>query len=115
MNILVIGKGGREHALAWKLAQSPRADKGFVAPGKGVIVCKDTGDALKAIERIMVRDEFGTAAGRQVVVEKRLEGDELSLLALVSNRTILPLPPTQDHKAAFDNDEGPNTGGMGAY
>jgi phosphoribosylamine--glycine ligase len=50
-----------------------------------------------------------------VVVEKRLDGEELSVLALVSGRTILPLPPCQDHKAVFDGDKGPNTGGMGAY
>jgi phosphoribosylamine--glycine ligase len=232
MNVLVIGKGGREHVLVWKLAQSPRVDRVFCAPGnagtaedginapietndfdrlirfarkenveltvvgpeeplamgiadafhkaglrvfgpsrdaaqieaskvfakqlmrhadvptaefrifdhpdparhyletreypvvvkadglaagKGVIVCSDTEDALEAINRIMVREEFGRAAGRQVVVEKRLEGPELSIQALVSGRTIVPLQPTQDHKAAFDGDEGPNTGGMGAY
>lgn len=232
VNVLVIGKGGREHALAWKLAQSPRAGTVFCAPGnagtardavnvqidptefdklirfakkekvgltvvgpedpltlgivdafqaaglkvfgptkaaaklegskvfakqlmrhadvptaefrvfdhpdpartyvgsrefpvvvkadglaagKGVIVCNDTAAALAAIDRIMVREEFGAAAGRRVVVEKRLDGEELSLLALVSGRAILPLPPTQDHKAAFDGDTGPNTGGMGAY
>src|SRR5262245_35628261 len=232
MKILVIGKGGREHALVWKLAQSPRVEKVFCAPGnagsaldgvnvaieqndtpalirfvqkekigltvvgpeeplangivdefqkaglrifgpsreaaqleaskvfskqlmrhadvptaefrvfdhpdparryietreyplvvkadglaagKGVIVCSTTEEALAAIERVMVQEEFGLAAGRQVVVEKRLEGQELSILALVSGRTIIPLQPTQDHKAAFDNDEGPNTGGMGAY
>ncbi len=232
MNVIVIGKGGREHALVWKLAQSPRAGKVFCAPGnagtardgvnvpidptefdklarfcrkervglavigpeepmalglsdylrgrgvkvfgpskdaarvetskvfaktlmrhadvptaefrifdhpdpartyietrdypvvvkadglaagKGVIVCKDTAEALQAVERIMVREEFGPRAGRQVVVEKRLDGVELSLLALVSGRTILPLPPCQDHKAVFDGDKGPNTGGMGAY
>jgi phosphoribosylamine--glycine ligase len=86
-----------------------------LAAGKGVVVCKDTGDALYAIERIMAREEFGRAAGRQIVIEKRLEGEELSLLALVSGRAILPLPPTQDHKAAYDGDTGPNTGGMGAY
>jgi phosphoribosylamine--glycine ligase len=63
----------------------------------------------------MVREEFGRAAGRQVVIEKRMEGQELSILALVSGRAIVPLQPSQDHKAAFDNDEGPNTGGMGAY
>jgi phosphoribosylamine--glycine ligase len=232
MNVLVIGKGGREHALVWKLAQSPRADAVFCAPGnagtardgvnvpiephefdklirfavkenvgltvvgpedplaqgivdafqqaglkvfgptkaaarveaskvfakqlmrhadvptaefrvfdhpdparayvetreypvvvkadglaagKGVIVCKTAADALKAIERIMVREEFGRPAGRQIVIEKRLEGEELSLLALVAGRTVLMLPPTQDHKAVFDGDIGPNTGGMGAY
>jgi phosphoribosylamine--glycine ligase len=86
-----------------------------LAAGKGVIVCSNTEEALAAIERIMVREEFGLPAGRQVVIEKRLEGQELSILALVSGRAILPLQPTQDHKAAFDNDQGPNTGGMGAY
>ena len=83
--------------------------------GKGVIVCSTNEEALAAIERVMVREEFGRTAGRNVVVEKRLEGEELSILALVSGRTIVPLQPTQDHKAAFDKDTGPNTGGMGAY
>jgi phosphoribosylamine--glycine ligase len=232
MKVLVIGKGGREHALVWKLAQSPRAERVYCAPGnagtaedgvnvpveatdfdrlvrfvrtegvgltvvgpeeplargivdhfhkaglpifgptkvaaqlesskvfakalmrhadvptaefrvfdhpeharryietrdyplvikadglaagKGVIVCETQAEALAAIERVMVREEFGLAAGRHVVVEKRLEGEELSILALVSGRTIVPFEPTQDHKAAFDNDTGPNTGGMGAY
>jgi phosphoribosylamine--glycine ligase len=86
-----------------------------LAAGKGVVVCSTTQEALAAIDRIMVREEFGRAAGRQVVIEKRLDGQELSILALVSGRTIVPLPPTQDHKAAFDGDTGPNTGGMGAY
>jgi phosphoribosylamine--glycine ligase len=86
-----------------------------LAAGKGVVVCATTEEALVAIERIMVREEFGRNAGRQVVIEKRLEGEELSIQALVSGRALVPLPPTQDHKAAFDNDTGPNTGGMGAY
>jgi phosphoribosylamine--glycine ligase len=86
-----------------------------LAAGKGVIVCKDNAEALKAIERIMVREEFGKGIGRRIVVEKRLEGEELSLLGLVSGRSILLLPPTQDHKAALDGDRGPNTGGMGTY
>jgi phosphoribosylamine--glycine ligase len=86
-----------------------------LAAGKGVIVCDTTEEALTAVERIMVREEFGLAAGRQVVIEKRLDGQELSVLALVSGRAILPFEATQDHKRAFDNDEGPNTGGMGAY
>src|SRR5262245_35544749 len=232
MNVLVIGKGGREHALVWKLAQSPRVERVYCAPGnagtavdgvnvpieindfdglirfakkenivltvvgpedplsqgivdqfqkaglkvfgptkaaariegskvfakqlmrhadvptsefrvfdhpepartyiesreypvvvkadglaagKGVIVCKSSAEALKAIERIMVREELGAVAGRRVVIEKRLDGEELSLLALVSGRTIVMLPPAQDHKPAFDGDTGPNTGGMGAY
>src|SRR4051812_6172892 len=86
-----------------------------LAAGKGVILCNDPADAVKAIERVMIREEFGAAAGRRVVIEKRMDGEELSLLALVSGRTIVPLQPTQDHKAAFDGDTGPNTGGMGAY
>jgi len=232
MKVLVVGKGGREHALVWKLAQSPRVEKVFCAPGnagtaidgvnvpidvtefdklirfakkeqigltvvgpeeplvrgivdafqkeglrifgpskaaariegskvfskqlmrhadvptaefkifdhpeparywvdtreypvvvkadglaagKGVIVCSSGEEAKRAIERVMVQEEFGGQAGRQVVVEKRLEGEELSVLALVGGRSILPLPPTQDHKAVLDGDKGPNTGGMGAY
>src|SRR5438105_1422603 len=107
MRVLVIGKGGREHALVVK------ADG--LAAGKGVVVCETKEEALAAIDRIMVREEFGRTAGRQVVIEKRLDGEELSILALVSGRTIIPLQPTQDHKAAGDNDAGPNTGGMGAY
>ncbi|MFO0814884.1 MAG: phosphoribosylamine--glycine ligase [Gemmatales bacterium] len=231
MKVLVIGKGGREHALVWKLTQSPRVTKVFCAPGnagtandaqnvaiepeetdklirfakkeqiglvvigpeaplatgltdtlqkaglrvfgpsklaaeleaskvyakelmrqadiptaeyrcfdhpepakryiesrdypvvvkadglcagKGAIVCSNTQEALAALDLIMVKEAFGKA-GRRVVVEKRLDGYEVSILALVSGRGILTLPLTQDHKAAFDNDQGPNTGGMGAY
>jgi phosphoribosylamine--glycine ligase len=232
MKVLVIGKGGREHALVWKLAQSPRADRVYCAPGnagtaqhavnvpievndiygqirfakkegvgltvvgpedplaagiadafqkeglrifgpskaaaqieaskvfakklmrdadvptaefrvfdhpdpartwiqtreypvvvkadglaagKGVMVCSTNEEALAAVERIMVREEFGRAAGRQIIIEKRLDGEELSILALVAGRTIVPLAPTQDYKRALDGDQGPNTGGMGAY
>jgi phosphoribosylamine--glycine ligase len=86
-----------------------------LAAGKGVIVCATAEEAKKAIDRVMIQEEFGSKAGRQAVVEKRLEGEELSVLALVAGRAILPLPPTQDHKAALDGDKGPNTGGMGAY
>jgi phosphoribosylamine--glycine ligase len=86
-----------------------------LAAGKGVFVCSTTEEALAAIDRVMVREEFGRSAGREIVIERRLEGEEVSLLALVSGRTILPLPPTQDHKRAFEGDTGPNTGGMGAY
>ncbi|MEI7684615.1 MAG: phosphoribosylamine--glycine ligase [Planctomycetota bacterium] len=86
-----------------------------LAAGKGVIVCSNTLEALSAVERIMIQEEFGRTAGRQIIVEKRLEGEELSVLAIVAGRTIIPLAPAQDHKRAFDGDTGPNTGGMGAY
>lgn len=86
-----------------------------LAAGKGVIVCSTQEEALKAVERIMVKEEFGRVAGRQIVLEKRMIGQELSVLAIVSGRTIIPLEPCQDHKSIFDNDLGPNTGGMGAY
>ena len=86
-----------------------------LAAGKGVIVCKDLPDAKRAIDRIMVNEEFGQRVGRQIVVEKRLEGEEVSVLALVGGRSMLCLPPCQDHKARDDGDAGPNTGGMGAY
>jgi phosphoribosylamine--glycine ligase len=232
MNILVVGNGGREHALAWKLAQSPRADRVFVAPGnagtaqdaenvdiaasdvkrllnfarqnsvgltvvgpeaalaaglvdefqaaglrafgpsklaaeletskvfsknllrhadvptaeyrvfqtakaavtylkeredvpivvkadgiaagKGVFVCDNREQALDAVDRIAVQREFG-AAGDQLVMEERLHGQEASILALTDGMTLVTMPACQDHKAAYDGDKGPNTGGMGAY
>lgn len=86
-----------------------------LAAGKGVVVCKTAEDAVRAVERIMTREEFGAKAGKQIVVEKKLDGEEVSVLALVSGRTFLPLPACQDHKAVGDGDTGPNTGGMGAY
>jgi phosphoribosylamine---glycine ligase len=231
MNVLIIGNGGREHALAWKIAQSPRARRVFVAPGnagtaadaenvdiaatdfprlikfarqnevgltvvgpeaplaagivdafraeklrvfgpskaaaelesskvfckqllrhadvptadyrvfpnadsamtyvrdreeapvvikadglaagKGVFVCANRAEALAAVERL-ASGEFGAAA-RQLVIEERLDGAEASVLAITDGRTILTLEPAQDHKRAWDNDQGPNTGGMGAY
>ncbi|HWB09998.1 MAG TPA: phosphoribosylamine--glycine ligase [Pirellulales bacterium] len=232
MNVLIIGNGGREHALAWKIAQSPRVERVFVAPGnagtaadaenvdipaedfaklikfarenqvaltvvgpeqpltagivdvfstaglrafgpskaaaelegskvfcknllrhadvptadyrvfrsadrattflseredvpvvvkadglasgKGVIVCSGRAEALEAVDRIARAKEFG-AAGNQIVIEERLEGQEASVLAISDGQTIVTLPPCQDHKRAYDGDKGPNTGGMGAY
>jgi phosphoribosylamine--glycine ligase len=86
-----------------------------LAAGKGVVVCKTGAEAVRAVERIMTKEEFGAKAGQKIVVEKRLEGEEVSVLALVSGRTFLPLPACQDHKAVGDGDTGPNTGGMGVY
>jgi len=232
MNILIVGNGGREHALAWKIAQSPQAKRVFVAPGnagtdmdgenvdlsatdipglirfakendveltvvgpeaalaagivdafedsglrifgprraaaeleaskvfckdllrkadvptadyqtfvraedavkylqdredvpivikadglaagKGVVVCSGRDEAIRAVERIAREKIFGDA-GNRLVIEERLDGQEVSVLALTDGRTILTLQPAQDHKAAYDGDTGPNTGGMGAY
>jgi phosphoribosylamine--glycine ligase len=232
MNILIIGNGGREHALTWKITQSPRADRVFVAPGnagtdfdgenvdisptdlpkliqfakqnevgltivgpeaplvagivdafeeaglkifgpkknaaelegskvfckdllrhadvpsadyqvfhspdeavkfikeredapvvvkadglaagKGVFVCAHRQEALEAIEKIARQKIFGKA-GDRLVIEERLDGQEVSVLCITDGQTILTLPPAQDHKAAHDGDTGPNTGGMGAY
>jgi len=85
-----------------------------LAAGKGVSVCADPADALLVLERMMVAKEFG-AAGDTVVVEEILKGPELSLHALIDDRTIYVLDSAQDHKAVGDGDTGPNTGGMGAY
>ncbi len=231
MKILVIGSGGREHALVWKLAQSPRADKIFCAPGnagiagqaecvaisaddvasllsfaqkaridltvvgpegpltagivdtfaekglkifgptksaaeiegskvfsknllskygipcaesktftdfnaaadyvakktlpivikadglaagKGVIIARSRQEALAALDLIMQKKAFGPA-GDRALVEEFLEGEEASFLAFTDGEEVLPMPSCQDHKAAYDRDEGPNTGGMGAY
>ncbi len=232
MNVLIIGSGGREHALAWKISQSPRAERVFVAPGnagtgidaenvpiaiddfpaliafakdnkvgltvvgpegplaagivdafegaclrifgpsraaaelegskvfckdllrsadipsadyqvfrepaeairylneridgrivvkadglaagKGVVVCSGRDEAIRAVEQIAMQKIYG-AAGDRLVLEERLDGEEASVLAITDGSTIVTLQPAQDHKAAFDRDVGPNTGGMGAY
>lgn len=85
-----------------------------LAAGKGVIVCDDVAQAENALRRIMLDQEFG-AAGRTVVVEERLEGEELSVLAFCDGKTTVMMPPARDHKRVFDHDKGSNTGGMGAY
>lgn len=85
-----------------------------LASGKGVVVCRRRADAISAIERIAKQREFGDA-GREMVIEERLDGHEASVLAITDGRTILTLPACQDHKPAYDGDQGPNTGGMGAY
>jgi phosphoribosylamine--glycine ligase len=85
-----------------------------LAAGKGVIVCENKEDALEAIDRIMQRREFGDA-GDAIIIEEKLQGQEVSVLALVDGRTISLLDPCQDHKQVGEGDTGPNTGGMGAY
>ena len=85
-----------------------------LAAGKGVVVCDGADQAIAAIESMILKKEFGTA-GTKVVIEERLFGEEVSIIALCDGKTITPLAPSQDHKRIFDDDKGPNTGGMGAY
>lgn len=85
-----------------------------LALGKGVIICKTADEAKAALKDIMVNKAFGSA-GDSVVIEEYLEGPEVSVLSFCDGKTILPMASAQDHKRVFDNDEGPNTGGMGAF
>jgi len=85
-----------------------------LAAGKGVLLCADTEQALAALNRIMKDVEFGSA-GDRVVLEEFLTGEEASFLVFTDGKSIVSLPTSQDHKAVYDGDEGPNTGGMGAY
>jgi phosphoribosylamine--glycine ligase len=112
---------------AYKRCRDPAAAKQFaatlglpvvikadgLAAGKGVIIATTRAEADAAIES-MFSGEFGDA-GREVVIEEFLEGEEASFFALVDGTHVLPLASAQDHKRAFDGDTGPNTGGMGAY
>lgn len=85
-----------------------------LAQGKGVIVAKTTDEAKQAVTAIMQEKVFGDA-GSRVIVEDCLQGEEASIIVLTDAREVIPLASSQDHKRAFDNDAGPNTGGMGAY
>ncbi len=85
-----------------------------LAAGKGVVVAFTEQDALSAIVTIMEDKAYGEA-GLQVVIEEFLEGEEVSILAFTDGKTIMPMVSSQDHKRIFEGDEGPNTGGMGAY
>ena len=113
---------------AWRRFDEPDAAKDYIhrqgaplvvkadglAAGKGVIICRTDNEAFAAIDHILIEGAFGEA-GAQVIVEEFLEGEEASFFALVDGAEMTPLASAQDHKAAFDRDEGPNTGGMGAY
>jgi phosphoribosylamine--glycine ligase len=110
----VFGTAGeaRDFVLGRPLGLVLKADG--LAAGKGVFVCDNLRQALDGIEQIMIRRIFGQA-GDRLIIEERLDGAETSVLALTDGRTIVPLESSQDYKRAFDHDEGPNTGGMGAY
>lgn len=85
-----------------------------LAAGKGVVIAHTHAEALAAARDMLSGDAFG-AAGREIVVEEFLDGEEASFIVMTDGRAVLPLASTQDHKAVFDGDQGPNTGGMGAY
>ncbi|MCX8063733.1 MAG: phosphoribosylamine--glycine ligase [Candidatus Hydrogenedentes bacterium] len=85
-----------------------------LAGGKGVTVARDENSAISALEAVMTRKVFGDS-GSKVVIEEFLNGEEASILAFSDGRNVLPLASSQDHKPVFDEDKGPNTGGMGAY
>ncbi|MCY2925988.1 MAG: phosphoribosylamine--glycine ligase [Planctomycetota bacterium] len=96
----------REHGVAVKAAG--------LAKGKGVVVCNEPFEAIKPLEEMMEKMVFGPA-GKTVLIEEKLTGPEVTVLALCDGKTIYPLEASQDHKPIGDGDTGPNTGGMGAY
>ncbi len=85
-----------------------------LAAGKGVVICETAEQAVTALTQIMEQKIFGDA-GNKVIIEEKLEGEEISVFALTDGETILPLVSARDHKRAYDNDQGANTGGMGAF
>ncbi|MBU3758655.1 MAG: phosphoribosylamine--glycine ligase [Candidatus Omnitrophica bacterium] len=85
-----------------------------LAAGKGVVICKSSQEAVETLGRMMSEGAFGDA-GKKVIIEEMLEGEELSVLALTDGDSVIPLASSQDHKRVYDYDRGPNTGGMGAY
>jgi phosphoribosylamine--glycine ligase len=85
-----------------------------LAAGKGVIVCSSSDEAISAIDTILVKKTFGEA-GNKIIIEERIDGIESSYIALSDGTIAIPMATSQDHKRIFDDDRGPNTGGMGAY
>ena len=110
-NLSLIGSS-RNDALLSNLPLVIKADG--LAAGKGVYICETKVEAETSLENMMVKKIYGTA-GENVVIEEKLAGKELSLMAFCDGITLKALPPARDHKRVFDKDKGPNTGGMGAY
>jgi phosphoribosylamine--glycine ligase len=104
-----------DEARAYLKGKGPQVVKADgLAAGKGVFVCVSEAEAVDAIGQIMNDKIFGDS-GSRIIIEERMEGQEVSLLAFTDGTTVLPMEAAQDHKAVFDGDTGPNTGGMGAY
>lgn len=101
-----------EYVMSAPLPLVVKADG--LALGKGVLICHTREEAVAAVNGIMEEGKFG-AAGKRIVVEEFLTGPEVSILAFTDGRTIKPMVSVQDHKRVFDNDQGPNTGGMGTF
>jgi phosphoribosylamine---glycine ligase len=113
---------------AYRVFDDPAAAKDFVrgehrafvvkadglAKGKGTLVPRDADETLECIDTLMLRKVVGAAADR-IVLEEKIDGREVSLMALVDDEHVVPLPPACDYKRALDDDKGPNTGGMGGY
>ena len=85
-----------------------------LAAGKGVVVCNNKNEAEKAIDMMLVNKKFGDA-GNNIIIEERMDGVEASYIALSDGKIAIPMAKSQDHKRIYDDDKGPNTGGMGAY
>ena len=85
-----------------------------LAAGKGVVVCSSKNEAEKAIDMMLVNKKFGDA-GNNIIIEERIDGVEASYIALSDGKIAIPMATSQDHKRIYDDDKGPNTGGMGAY
>ena len=96
----------------WKGRSVLKADG--LAAGKGVKVCESHAEAKAFLYDVMEKEMFG-AAGSTMIVEECLEGQEATVMAFCDGETLVPMPASQDHKRLLDNDQGPNTGGMGAY
>ena len=113
---------------SFRVFSDPRAAKDFLkkrgqplvvkadglAAGKGVMVSKNLDEAIQAVEEAMEKKVFGTA-GDRVILEEILAGEEASFIGVTDGKIVVPMASSQDHKAVFDGDQGPNTGGMGAY
>jgi phosphoribosylamine--glycine ligase len=102
----------RQHLERWGGPVVIKADG--LAAGKGVVVAANREEAERVLEPLLSGSLVGEG-GRRIVLEQRLEGEEVTLLSLTDGKAVLPLAPAQDHKRIWDDDRGPNTGGMGAY